>query len=421
MAVTALDPMTALVVIDLQKGIVGMPTAHPTADIVRHAATLAKAFREHGLPVVLVHVTGGAPGRTEQVRSAKRPEGWADLVPELDRQPSDHTVTKATWGAFTNTDLHPFLQSLRVTQVVIAGISTSIGVESTARYAYELGYNVTLAVDAMTDMSLDAHVNSITRIFPRLGETATTHEIVSLLETSRVIASGSCASMKAPLEGTFRSLSIFNYRLWAAGALVSNIGTWMQRIGQDWLVLTQLTHNNATSVGIVMALQFGPQLVLLPLTGYAADRLDLRKLLITTQSCMGALALGLGLLTITGVVQLWHVYIFALLLGCVTAFDAPARQTFVSELVGESDLSNAVGLNSTSFNAARMIGPAVAGVLIARVGTGWVFLINAASFVAVIVLAELSPAGRAASAEQGTAHGGQPDGGLSVCAGSVPI
>ncbi len=191
--------------------------------------------------------------------------------------------------------------------------------------------------------------------------------------------------MKAPLTGTFRSLSIFNYRLWAAGALVSNIGTWMQRIGQDWLVLTQLTHKNATAVGIVMALQFGPQLVLLPLTGYAADRLDLRKLLITTQSCMGALALGLGLLTVTGAVQLWHVYVFALVLGCVTAFDAPARQTFVSELVGESDLSNAVGLNSTSFNAARMIGPAVAGVLIARVGTGWVFLINAASFVAVII------------------------------------
>jgi MFS family permease len=186
------------------------------------------------------------------------------------------------------------------------------------------------------------------------------------------------------LKSTFRSLRIFNYRLWAAGAIVSNVGTWMQRIAQDWLVLTELTHKNATAVGIVMALQFGPQMLLLPLTGYAADRLDLRKLLIATQASMGVLALGLGILTITGVVQLWHVYIFALLLGCVTAFDAPARQTFVTELVGEAELSNAVALNSTSFNAARMIGPAVAGVLIASIGSGWVFLLNAASFAAVI-------------------------------------
>jgi MFS family permease len=186
------------------------------------------------------------------------------------------------------------------------------------------------------------------------------------------------------LKSTFRSLRIFNYRLWAAGAIVSNVGTWMQRIAQDWLVLTELTHKNATAVGVVMALQFGPQLLLLPLTGYAADRLDLRKLLITTQASMGVLALALGILTITGVVQLWHVHVFALLLGCVTAFDAPARQTFVTELVGEAELSNAVALNSTSFNAARMIGPAIAGLLIASVGSGWVFLINAASFAAVI-------------------------------------
>ena len=190
--------------------------------------------------------------------------------------------------------------------------------------------------------------------------------------------------MTNSLKSTFRSLRIFNYRLWAAGAIVSNVGTWMQRIAQDWLVLTELTHKNATAVGIVMALQFGPQMLLLPLTGYAADRLDLRKLLIATQASMGVLALGLGILTITGVVQLWHVYIFALLLGCVTAFDAPARQTFVTELVGEAELSNAVALNSTSFNAARMIGPAVAGVLIASIGSGWVFLLNAASFAAVI-------------------------------------
>jgi MFS family permease len=150
------------------------------------------------------------------------------------------------------------------------------------------------------------------------------------------------------------------------------------------LVLTQLTHKNATAVGVVMALQFGPQVLLLPLTGFAADHFNLRKLLIATQAAMGALALGLGIFTITGFVMLWHVYVFAFLLGCVTAFDAPARQTFVSELVGEDRLSNAVALNSTSFNAARMIGPAIAGVLIASVGSGWVFLINAASFVAVL-------------------------------------
>ena len=186
------------------------------------------------------------------------------------------------------------------------------------------------------------------------------------------------------MKGTFRSLSGFNYRVWASGALISNVGSWMQRTAQDWLVLTELTHRNATAVGIVMALQFGPMLLLLPLTGYAADHLDRRKLLLVTQATMAALALGLGVLTLTGLVQLWQVYVFAFLLGCVTAFDSPARQTFVAELVGEEDLSNAVALNSTSFNAGRMIGPAVAGVLIASVGTGWVFLINAASFAAVL-------------------------------------
>ena len=187
------------------------------------------------------------------------------------------------------------------------------------------------------------------------------------------------------MTGTFRSLRIFNYRVWAGGAIVSNVGTWMQRIAQDWLVLTQLTHHNATAVGVVMAFQFGPHLLLLPLTGFAADHLDRRKLLIATQAGLGLLALGLGFLTVTGLVRLWHVYVFALLQGCVTAFDAPARQTFVSELVAEEDLPNAVALNSTSFNAARMIGPAIAGVLLAAAGTGWVFLINAASFVAVLV------------------------------------
>ncbi|WP_243065037.1 MFS transporter [Humibacter sp. RRB41] len=183
----------------------------------------------------------------------------------------------------------------------------------------------------------------------------------------------------------FRSLTALNYRIWFAGALVSNVGTWMQRTAQDWIVLTQLTHNDALAVGIVMALQFGPQLVLLPITGYAADRLDRRKLLMATQAGMGILGLGLGILTISGTVQLWQVYIFALLLGIVAAFDAPARQTFVGDLVGPKLLGNAVALNSASFNAARLIGPAVAGLLTAAVGAGWVFLINAVSFVAVLI------------------------------------
>ncbi|MGJ4845809.1 MULTISPECIES: MFS transporter [unclassified Leifsonia] len=183
----------------------------------------------------------------------------------------------------------------------------------------------------------------------------------------------------------FRSLSGVNYRIWAGGAIVSNVGTWMQRTAQDWIVLTQLTHNNAAAVGFVMALQFGPQLLLLPVTGWAADHLDRRKLLMATQGMMGTLGLGLGILTVTGVVQLWHVYVFALLLGCVAAFDAPARQTFVSELVAGPNLSNAVALNSASFNMARLLGPAVAGLLVAVVGAGWVFLINAATFGAVLL------------------------------------
>ncbi|MEO8836596.1 MAG: MFS transporter [Caldimonas sp.] len=185
--------------------------------------------------------------------------------------------------------------------------------------------------------------------------------------------------------GAFRSLRNRNYRLWAAGAFVSNVGTWTQRTAQDWLVLTRLTHENGAAVGIVMALQFGPQLLLLPLTGLAADHLDRRKLLFVTQAAMGSLALGLGLLTVFGAVELWHVYAFAFLLGCVSAFDAPARQTFVAELVGSDDLSNAVALNSASFQAARMIGPAVAGLGIAAFGSGWLFILNGGSFAAVIV------------------------------------
>lgn len=185
MALTTLDAKTALVVIDLQKGIVALPTAHPVAAVVKHARALADAFRDHGLPVVLVNVAGGAPGRTEQARRlGELPDDWADLVAELDRQPQDHAVTKRTWGAFTGTDLAEHLKKLGITQVVIAGVATSIGVESTARQAYELGFNVTLAVDAMTDMNPEAHFNSITRVFPRLGETGTTREIIDLLAQS---------------------------------------------------------------------------------------------------------------------------------------------------------------------------------------------------------------------------------------------
>ena len=186
------------------------------------------------------------------------------------------------------------------------------------------------------------------------------------------------------MKSAFRSLNGFNYRVWAGGAFVSNVGTWMHRTALDWCVLTQLTHNNPTAVGAIMALQFGPQLILLPLTGLAADYLDRRKLLIATQAAMGALALGLAILTICGLVQLWHAFLFALLLGCVAAFDSPARHTFVLELVGQADLSNAVALNSASFNTARMVGPAVAGVLVALTGSGWVFLISAVSFAALL-------------------------------------
>ena len=187
MPISTLDLKIALVVIDLQKGILAMAAAQPIDEVVRQASALADAFRRHGLPVVLVNVTGGAPGRAEQARPrGPFPEGFADLAPELNRQPQDHLVTKQTWGAFTGTDLAAHLHGLGVTQVVLAGVATSIGVESTARYAYELGFNVALAVDAMTDLNPDAHTNSVTRIFPRLGETGTTQEIIRLLDERSV-------------------------------------------------------------------------------------------------------------------------------------------------------------------------------------------------------------------------------------------
>jgi nicotinamidase-related amidase len=185
MTISRLDAKTALLVVDLQKGIVGLPTAHPMADVMANTVKLLGAFRRRGLPVVLINVAGGAPGRVEQSRArGEMPAGWTDLVPELDRQPSDHVVTKRTWGAFTNTDLEQRLRQAGVTQVVIAGVATGAGVESTARHAHELGFNVALAVDAMTDLSAEAHDHSVERIFPRLGEIGTTKQITDLVSAA---------------------------------------------------------------------------------------------------------------------------------------------------------------------------------------------------------------------------------------------
>jgi MFS family permease len=218
----------------------------------------------------------------------------------------------------------------------------------------------------------------------------------------------------------FRSLQFYNYRLWAGGSLVSNVGSWMQRIAQDWLVLTVLTQHSASAVGVTTALQFAPQLLLLPWTGLVADRYDQRKLLLWTQGTMAVLATLLGLLTVTGVVTLWEVYLFAFAFGCAAAFDAPVRQAFVGQLVEEKDLPNAVALNSTSFNSARLVGPAAAGFLIAGVGIGWAFLVNGLSFVAVLASLlllrrhELHPHARAERKRGGFAEGftyvwGRPD------------
>lgn len=187
MTVTTLDPQTALIVVDLQRGIVSSPKAHPIEPVVENAAMLADAFRSCGLPVVLVNVTGVAPGRTDQSSSgvSPYPTNFAELLPELNQQPGDHLVTKKTWGAFTGTGLGGLLEDLGVTQVVLTGVATSIGVESTARNAHEAGLHVTLAIDAMTDWSMNAHENSVTTIFPRLGETGTTQEILNVLKTTR--------------------------------------------------------------------------------------------------------------------------------------------------------------------------------------------------------------------------------------------
>jgi nicotinamidase-related amidase len=184
MPLTTLDPNTVLIVIDLQKGIVDGNFAHPIAGIIDRTRALIDVFRAKNLPVALVNVAGRAPGRTEQGARGSQTfaEGWTDLLPELDRQLGDIVVTKQSWGAFATTDLERQLKARDVTQVVVTGVATSAGVEATARQTYEQGFNVTLALDAMTDIREEAHLYSIGNVFPRLGETGSTEEIIALLE-----------------------------------------------------------------------------------------------------------------------------------------------------------------------------------------------------------------------------------------------
>ncbi len=187
------------------------------------------------------------------------------------------------------------------------------------------------------------------------------------------------------MSAMFRSFSVFNYRVWFIGALVSNVGAWMQATALSWVVLTELTNNDAGAMGVTMGLQFAPPLLLVSVTGWVADRFDRRKLLFVTQGLLLVLGLAIGALLLAGVMTLPLMYTFALALGIVAAFDNPSRQAFVSDLVSRENASNAVALNAASFNGARMIGPAVAGVVIVAVGTGWVFFINGVTFLAMLV------------------------------------
>lgn len=183
MPLTKLDTTAALIVIDLQKGIVGLPTVHPTAEIVDRSARLARAFRERDLPVVLVNVTAPAPGRTDYVRPKfSFPDDWTELVPELEQHPDDYIVSKQRVGAFIGTALDDTLRRRGVTQVFLTGVATSVGVEATARSAYDCGYNVVLVVDAMTDRDADAHRYSVEKTFPKLGETDTTDNVLKQLK-----------------------------------------------------------------------------------------------------------------------------------------------------------------------------------------------------------------------------------------------
>ncbi len=198
--------------------------------------------------------------------------------------------------------------------------------------------------------------------------------------------------MQAKLSSTFRSFRVRNYRLFQTGQLVSLIGTWMQFIAQDWLVL-QLSHNSGTALGIVTALQFLPVLALSLVAGRLADRYDKRRLLMAANACWAVLALALGLLVTSGTAQLWHVFVFAGALGTINALEVPVRQAFASELVGTDLLPNALSLNAATFNTARIIGPALAGLFIAWLGTGPVFLLNTLTYAGPLLgLALMRPA-----------------------------
>ena len=182
MPLTILDPQTALIVVDLQKGLLDIPSLHPMAGVIDYSCQLIEAFRKQKLPVVLVNVAGTAPGRTEEPRRHRElPADFSELIPKLNPQPGDILITKRTWGAFANTGLKAQLKAKGVTQVVLTGVATGTGVEATARQAYEAGFNVTIAVDAVTDVRAGAHEYSLKHVFPRLGETGSTQDILYLL------------------------------------------------------------------------------------------------------------------------------------------------------------------------------------------------------------------------------------------------
>ena len=187
MPLTKLDSTAALIVIDLQKGIVALPTVHPAGEIIGRAVQLARAFRERGLPVVLFNVTGAAPGRTDFARPKfSFPADWSELVPELEQQPDDYLISKQRVGAFIGTSLDETLRRRGVTQVFVTGVATSVGVESTVRSAYDYGYNVVTVVDAMTDRDAEAHRHSLEKVFPRMSETDTTGNVLKMLTEATV-------------------------------------------------------------------------------------------------------------------------------------------------------------------------------------------------------------------------------------------
>lgn len=188
-----------------------------------------------------------------------------------------------------------------------------------------------------------------------------------------------------PRRATFRALAVRNFRLWIIGALIANIGSWAQRTAQDWLVLTELTNNDAVAVGISLSLQFGPILVLGPFVGPLVDRVSGRAIILTTTIVELTLGLVLGVAVVMGVATLPLVYALALGLGISQAFEAPARMAFVSELVGTGNIPNAIGMNSMMFNTSRLVGPAIAGLSITTLGTGWTLTISAACYAAAVV------------------------------------